>query len=269
MIISASYRSDIPAFHADWFRARLNAGFCEVANPYSGKPYRVALRGDDVGGYVFWTRNASPFSAALDDVAQLKLPFVIQFTVTGYPRALDAHTPRADTAVAQIKGLAGQFGSRAVDECVISCAQIYKKTERRLNSAAIRHDFNWTDPEWGEKQSLLGEMAGIAAEYGIRTTVCSQPEALGGSEALDGSDGPGPDRYYPARRLPARCIDAARLSDIAGYDIAARQKGNRDGCLCAESRDIGAYDTCAHGCVYCCAVSDHDKAAATLGRAGA
>lgn len=61
MIISASYRSDIPAFHADWFRARLNAGFCEVANPYSGKPYRVALRGDGVDGYVFWTRNASPF----------------------------------------------------------------------------------------------------------------------------------------------------------------------------------------------------------------
>ena len=118
-------------------------------------------------------------------------------------------------------------------------------------------------------------MAGIAAEYGIRTTVCSQPEALGDSEALDGSgaldgsDGPGPDRCYPARRLPARCIDAVRPSDIAEYDIAARQKGNRDGCLCAESRDIGAYDTCAHGCVYCYAVSDHDKAAATLGRAGA
>jgi len=308
MIISASYRSDIPAFHADWFRARLNAGFCEVANPYSGKPYRVALRGDDVDGYVFWTRNAAPFSAALDDVAQLMLPFVIQFTVTGYPRALDAHTPRADSAVAQIKGLAGQFGSRAVvwrydpvvfssltpaawhlrnfavlarelagsvDECVISCAQIYKKTERRLNSAAICHDFNWKDPEWGEKQSLLGEMAGIAAEFGIGITVCSQPEALGdsealgGSEALDGSDGPGPDRRYSAWRLPARCIDSVRLSDIAGYDITARQKGNRDGCLCAESRDIGAYDTCAHGCVYCYAVSDHDKAAATLGRAGA
>ena len=87
-------------------------------------------------------------------------------------------------------------------------------------------------------------MAGIAAEYGIRTTVCSQPEALDGSGALDGSDGPGPDRCYPARRLPARCIHSTRLSDIVGYDIAARQKGNRDGCLCAESRDIGAYDTC-------------------------
>ncbi|MDE0797469.1 MAG: DUF1848 family protein, partial [Alphaproteobacteria bacterium] len=31
MIISASYRTDVPAFHADWFRARLADGVCEVA----------------------------------------------------------------------------------------------------------------------------------------------------------------------------------------------------------------------------------------------
>ena len=34
------------------------------------------------------------------------------------------------------------------------------------------------------------------------------------------------------------------------------------GCRCAESRDIGAYDTCPHGCVYCYAVADRDRAVA-------
>lgn len=279
MIVSASYRTDIPAFFADWFRAALADGACEVANPYGGKPTRVALRGDGVEGYVFWTRNAAPFGAALDDVTALELPFVVQFTVTGYPRAIDAHTPRAQDGAAQIVALAEKYGPRAVvwrydpvlitsltpadwhvrnfaalarklagfvDECVVSTAHIYKKTKRRLDKAAKSHEFTWNDPDWDEKRALLAELAAIAARYGIGTTVCSQPDALAGFLS------------------PARCIDAVRLSDVAGYEIAARQKGNRDGCLCAESRDIGAYDTCAHGCVYCYAVSDHEKAVAKL-----
>ncbi|CAN0472779.1 unnamed protein product [Laminaria digitata] len=283
MIVSASYRTDIPAFHADWFRARLADGVCTVANPYGGKPSIVPLRGERVDGYVFWTRNAAPFADAFDDVAALALPFVVQFTVTGYPRALDAHTPRAAEAVAQIAALAQKFGPRAVvwrydpvvftsmtsaawhrrnftdlagkignsvDECIISCAQIYKKAQRRLNIAAKSHEFGWNDPDWEQKRELLEDLAEIAAQQGMKTTICSQPEALNGSVS---------------RQLaPARCIDAARLSAIAGYDVTARQKGNRDGCLCAESRDIGAYDTCAHGCAYCYAVSDHDRAVRNL-----
>lgn len=283
MIVSASYRTDIPAFHADWFRARLAEGACSVKNPYGGKPSSVALRGDGVDGYVFWTRNAAPFTAGFDDVAALGLPFVVQFTVTGYPRVLDPYTPRADDAIAQIVGLANTFGPRAVvwrydpvvfsaltspgwhrrnfadiarklchsvDECVLSAAHIYKKTERRLKSAAKEHDFDWDDPDWDEKRALMGELATIAADNGINATICSQPDAL------SGSGGP--------RLAPARCIDAARLSDIAGYNVTARQKGNREGCFCAESRDIGAYDTCAHGCIYCYAVSDHDRAVENL-----
>lgn len=275
MIVSASYRTDIPAFFPDWFRARLAAGACEVANPYGGRPFRVALRGDGVDGYVFWTRNAAPFAAAFGDVAALPLPFVVHYTVTGYPRVLDAHTPRAGESVARIVALAQKYGPRAVvwrydpvlitsltpadwhrrnfaglaqklagsvDECVVSAAHIYKKTERRLEKAAKTHGFVWNDPDWPEKRELLADLAGIAAENGLKTTICSQPDAVTGL------------------LTPARCIDTARLSDVAGYDISARQKGNRDGCECAESRDIGAYDTCVHGCVYCYAVSDHDRA---------
>ncbi len=67
-----------------------------------------------------------------------------------------------------------------------------------------------------------------------------------------------------ARAAPARCVDVARLSRIAGRAIKVGEKGNRPGCLCAESRDIGAYDTCAHGCLYCYAVGDHRKARTNL-----
>ena len=271
MIVSASYRTDIPAFYSTWFARRLAEGHAMVANPYGGKSYRVALRGEDVDGFVFWSRNMQPFR---DNLANLGAPFMVQYTVTGYPRALEPSVLTAAQAIDDIKALARQYGGRAVvwrydpivftdltdaafhrrnfaalagalkgavAEVCVSFAQIYRKGRRHLDLAAKQHGFTWRDPDWDEKQALLPELQAIAAAQNMRLTVCSQPEAGG---------------------TGAACIDATRLSELAGHDIKARQKGNRRGCLCAESRDIGAYDTCPHGCAYCYAVRDRDKALA-------
>jgi hypothetical protein len=130
----------------------------------------------------------------------------------------------------------------AVDEVVLSVMTPYKKTRRNLDRAARRHGFAWADPTLDEKKALLARLAAIAAEHGIAATLCSQPELL-------------------APELgEARCVDAERMSDAAERPIAARESGNRPGCRCALSRDIGAYDTCPHGCVYCYAVADRDRA---------
>lgn len=291
MIVSASYRTDIPAFYGDWFRQRLAEGFVRVANPYGGRPYEVSLRAPDCDGFVFWTRNVAPFRPALAEVAARGLPFVVHMTITGYPRALETSVVEPARATEDMQWLAATFGPRAgvwrydpvlmtsltdaawhretfarlskalrraTDEVVLSFAQIYAKTRANLDRAATHHSFAWHDPDVGEKVALLGELASIAAKNGLRATLCSQADLLGESLA------------------PARCIDAARLSDIAGHDIVAKTKGNRPGCLCAESRDIGAYDTCPHGCTYCYAVRwpelakrnfrSHDPAAPMLGR---
>ena len=275
MIISASYRTDIPAFYGPWFMTRLNAGSARVRNPYGGRDVNVSLRRKDVDGFIFWTRNAGPFMDALAGIDSLGYPFVIQFTITGYPRALESSVVDTSRAVGQVRAIAERFGPRvvvwrydpildssvtlpawhretfarlaaelegAVDEVVVSWATIYRKTTRNLNEAARKHGFEWRDPVAAEKSALLIELAGIAATKGMRLTVCAQPEmAEAGIE-------------------PARCIDAGRLSEIAGAPILAKTKGNRPGCACAQSRDIGAYDSCPHGCVYCYAVSDRDRA---------
>lgn len=278
MIVSASYRTDIPAFYADWFAHRLELGFAMVANPYGGKPYRVDLAGDKVDGFVFWTRNMEPFKANLATITDQGVPFMVQYTATGYPRALEPSVIASDRAVASIEGLANQYGPRvvvwrydpiiysdltnadfhrrnfaqlasqlsgSVDEVCVSFAQIYSKTRRNMDLAAQNHDFTWSDPDWDIKQALLEDLQSTAADHHMRLTVCSQPDI---------------------NAAPASCIDVARLSDIAGHIIKARQKGNRPGCLCAESRDIGAYDTCPHGCAYCYAVKDREKALANYRR---
>ncbi len=278
MIVSASYRTDIPAFYAGWFLARLRAGYCRVVNPYGGGSYEVSLARGAVDGFVLWTRNLRPLLAELDAV-RLVAPFTVQFTVTGYPRALESSVVAAAEAVGQLRELRRRFGARAavwrydpivitsglgaeahvagfallaralkgtVDEVVLSVMHPYQKTRRNLDRAAAHHGFRWRDPATEEKRRLLGRLAAIALDQGMAPALCSQPELLG----------PGLGE--------ARCIDAERLADVAQRPIAARESGNRPGCRCALSRDIGAYDTCPHGCVYCYAVADRGRAVANF-----
>jgi hypothetical protein len=35
MIVSASHRTDMPAFYADWFVNRIRAGYCVIPNPFN------------------------------------------------------------------------------------------------------------------------------------------------------------------------------------------------------------------------------------------
>ena len=269
MIISASYRTDIPAFYGDWFQSRLDAGFCRTVNPYGRQIHTVRLDADAVSGFVFWTKNLGPFRPVLDDVRGRGFPFVVQYTINGYPRALETSVTAAGRAIDHMRALAREFGPRAgvwrydpvvgtaltppdwhvgnftrladklagaTDEVVISFAHVYRKTRLNMDAASRFHGFSWDDPPDDDKRALAARLATIAAERGIGLTVCSQ------------------EAYLVPGAAAARCIDADRLSDVAGRAVTARRKGNRPGCMCAESRDIGDYDTCPHGCVYCYAV---------------
>ena len=268
MIISASYRSDIPAFHGEWFLAALAAGSVAVANPYNRRTSIVDLRPEAVDGYVFWTRNARPFMRALGAVAAQDKPFVVHYTIIGYPRTIDTNVIDPALALANAREIARLYGARRVvwrydpilltphtetnwhranfarlaealagtaDEVVVSFAQLYAKSARNLAKAGIA----WREPDVAERAALVAALREQAAMRGMVLSLCTQP-------GLDAA---------PA----ARCIDAARLGAIAGRPVAAATRGNRPGCLCAESRDIGAYESCVHGCRYCYAVTDHDR----------
>ena len=247
-VVSASYRTDIPAFYGDWFARRLAAGHALVRNPWSGSAYRVDLTPKAVAGYVFWTRNPTPFIPVLE---RLDRPFAVQFTITGYGRRLEPSVPPPERAVEAAHRLAQRYGPRCVvwrydpilspthdhveaagrlaeslrgasDECVVSFASFYRKTQRNLSAAG----FVWEEPEPDRRLRLIEALADAVSP--LRLTVCAQPELTVGAAE------------------PARCIDPARL----GLGPLP-EKGNRPGCACAASRDIGAYDTCPHGCLYC------------------
>ncbi len=289
MIISASYKTDIPAFYGEWFMNRLRAGWCCTTNPWGGQVSTVRLDGEAVDGFVFWTKNVGPFLGHLAEVRERGYPFVVQYTINGYPRALEYSVTDAQRATRHLHRLARDHGPRvavwrydpvlitsltpadwqlgnferlaravqgAADEVVVSFAHFYRKTRRNLDAAARAYGFDWRDPEDEEKRELATQLAEIARAFGMRLNLCSQPE------------------YLAAGVGEARCIDGQRLSQVAGRLISAKRKGNRPGCACEESRDIGEYDTCPHGCTYCYAVRhrglarrryrEHDAAGAFL-----
>ena len=270
MIVSASYKTDIPAFYGKWFRNRLRAGFCRVANPYNrSHRFTVSLRREDIDGFVFWTKNLGPFMNVLDDIHKLEFPFIVQYTINGYPRALESRVVDATQSIRSLRSVANKYGARtaiwrydtiifstltdsdfhrknfanlaaelggATDEVVVSFMQIYKKTKWNMDEAAREYSFDWHDPPVESKRELLIDLVEIAAEHKMRLSICTQPDLM-----VPGA-------------IEARCVDAQRMMDVSGRPVQARIKGMRAGCGCFESKDIGDYDTCPHGCVYCYAV---------------
>jgi hypothetical protein len=279
MIISASYKTDIPTFYGEWFMNRLRAGYCRMVNPYGGQRYTISLKREDVDGFVFWTKNIGPFLKSLPEIRERGYPFIVQHTINGYPRQLESRVTNSDHTVEHMHTLASQYGpdvaiwrydpivfssltppdwhldnftklakalAGATSEVVISFAQIYRKTKRNMDAAAKECNFDWHDHETlmqEQGKAFAVELFHIAREYGITLKVCSQAAFL-----------------TPGMVEEARCVDAERLSRVSGGTIQAEKKGNRKECGCFASRDIGEYDTCPHGCVYCYAVQRRDLA---------
>jgi hypothetical protein len=60
MIISASRRTDMPAFYSEWFMNRLREGYCLVLNPFNPwQVARISLVPESVDAIVFWSKNAA------------------------------------------------------------------------------------------------------------------------------------------------------------------------------------------------------------------
>jgi len=281
MIISVSYKTDIPTFYGEWFMNRLKAGYCKMVYPYSQQVYRIDLTPHSVDGFVFWTKNVGPFLKHLPEVKLKGHPFIVQYTITGYPRELEFRVIDFTHTIEHMKALADMYGPHVAvwrydpiiissltssdwhrtnfeklaqsfkgttDEVVVSFAQIYQKTRRNMNWAANKFGFSWSDHEAmtaNSARNLISELAEISKSYGMRLKICSQKAFL-----------------TPGITTEARCVDAERLERVSGNTIVDRieRRGNRKECGCFASKDIGEYDTCPHGCVYCYAVQRRDLA---------
>ena len=265
-IISVSRRTDVPAFYADWFMRRVREGFAGVVNPFGGKRYLASLRPEDVSCFVFWSKDFTPFIESLETLDRLGYKFYFNYTITALPAVFESHVDK-DAALKTLlylsdryspahinwrfdpivfsgitdeafyldafARLAGQLAGR-VERCYFSFVTQYSKVKRNFQQVQEHAGVQVTDRSPDQKIALAGRLAAIAEQYGIRMYSCC-----------------GEYLVSPAIQK-AHCIDGAivqRLFSPGGFEY--KDKPTRKECGCTESYDIGAYDTCPHGCVYC------------------
>ena len=114
MIISASRRTDLPAFYADWLKKRFEEGYALVRNPMNyHQVSKILLTPEHVDGIVFWTKNPAPLLPHLN--AFDAYPFYFQYTLTSYGKEIEPGIPqKGREGIAVFRRLSEQVGKERV-----------------------------------------------------------------------------------------------------------------------------------------------------------
>lgn len=272
MLISASRRTDIPAFYTEWFFNRIKAGYVLVRNPMNAHQVsRIDLRPEVVDGIVFWTKNPLPMLERLNELKDYMYYF--QFTLNAYGQDVESHVPvKSKVIIPAFQKLADAVGPERViwrydpifysdrydfayhvhyfarlaaqlapytQKCTISFLDLYRSAAHNICKIGARQ------LSQEEQEKLVAQLAEIARYYGLKLDTCAESIDL--------------QRYGIEH---AHCVDAELFSKLLHCPLQLdKDKNQRLECGCVESIDIGSYDTCCHGCQYCYATNSAAKAA--------
>lgn len=275
-IISISRRTDIPAFYADWFMRRLKAGFACWENPFGGQKIRTSLKPEDVMAFVFWSKNYRPFLPHLKTIMERGFPSIFNYTITGLPHVYECDLIEPEDAIDSLKEISRLYSSEHINwrydpivvsnvtdekfhlerfrwlasqleghvtRCYFSFAIMYGKVEKNFRKFGQENRISVLDPDKQWRLSMAGKLADISQEYGIKMYTCCGDYLLADS-----------------RIRKAHCVDGEILERLYPDCSKGGEKPTRKECGCTESTDIGRYDTCPHGCIYCYANINKERA---------
>lgn len=265
MILNTGCRTDIPAYYSNWFYNRVKEGYVLTRNPYRPEQvlkYRLDPSVVDV--LCFCTKNPQPMLLRLSELSRFRQFWFV--TLTPYGKEIEPNVPNKKAVLESIRQLSTVVGAKAagwrydpvfitekysvayhlqafekiaaalqnnVNSCVVSFLELYEKTRRNFPAArAVTEQ---------EQRYLIEWFAKIGAKYGIPIRTCCENAAL----AQYGVDVSG-------------CMTKEVLEAATGCRLAVpkRKKSPRTQCNCLLGADIGMYNTCPHGCVYCYANYD-------------
>jgi len=271
MILSVSRRTDIPAYYSEWFINRLTEGYVCIKNPMNAfQISKVPLNPSVVDCIVFWSKNPQPIIAHLNHINNMGYKYYFQFTITPYDKSLEPGLPDKKRIIETFLSLSEKIGKEKViwrydpiilnnkfsinyhvdafsemmsvlsdltTECIISFVDPYKKTKRQMGANTIR------DITEAEMNKIAEEFSKVAGSTPVKLKTCAELIDLG-KYGID----------------HASCIDKDKVESITDCTLTSKVKkdAQREACGCMECIDIGAYNTCKNGCLYCYANVSHD-----------
>jgi hypothetical protein len=275
MIISASRRTDIPAFYAEWFMNRIRDGYCTAPNPFNREQVsRISLLPQDVDVIVFWTRNPKPITRHLPELDDKGFRYYFQYTILDNPKALDPNSSPVAKATDTFQILARQIGPDRVvwrydpivlttltdvdfhlqkfadissalrgytHRVVISFVDVYKSIALRMHRLT-NQGIHMVETTPTNLTYLTSEIAKIASENEMEIHSCAEKLGL-----------------QPYGVAHGKCIDYTLISEVFRVSVTtSKDPSQRRSCGCVISRDIGMYDTCPLNCIYCYATQSFD-----------
>ncbi len=302
VIISASRATDIPAFYPDWFIRRIRAGYVRWVNPFNGNAQYVSFSKARL--IVFWTKNPTPVMPFLDEIESRGLNYFFHITLNDYEMEnYEPFLPSLEKRVESFISLSERIGPQKVHwrfdpllitdtvspeklvEKVLRVGEMIHRYTSRLTvsffspyqkvlSRCRREGVKLLPTPEELRRRVLSELSKMAQEWHLKICTCA-----------DGGD------YSDLGIMPGRCIDENHLVQTFSDDFelvrfldpswqpdlfgevhfrkGLRDTGQRQFCGCVKSKDIGRYNTCPHGCLYCYANSGIDRVKCSEGNSDA
>lgn len=278
IVISASRRTDIPAFYMKWFMRRIDMGCFDVVNPYNRHVSIVPAEPDKVHTILFWSKNFGPFikNESGEKLREKGYNLYFNFTINSRDPLLEPNVPALEKRIRQLEYLCKNFGAGSISwrfdpvcfyktkggkihdnlhdfnyisskvsrsgikRCITSFMDDYHKIRKRT---AKIPDFAFIDPPMETKSKIVLKMKDELSDKNISLHTCCEKELL---SILPENSG----------ITKSSCVPNNLFTELFGGHLSlGKDSGQRikNGCGCKVSVDIGSYSLhpCYHNCLFC------------------
>lgn len=251
MIINASGRTDIVAYYMDWFVNRWNEGYFDVRNPFNPKLVsRIFV--SDVDMIVFCTKNPLPL---LDTIHVFSVPIQLQVTITGYFKDMEPQVPDKGEIIACVQKLSSYLGKENVcvryDPILLNSkynvdyhVRAFNKLCAMLKGYVSKMIVSFVDDYKNVRNNHLDYHEPSNEEY-LKLKEAFEKNDMKIVSCME-------NKYHIGDEKDC-CISIKYAFERMGKLF---KKWKARDCHCVNMVDVGAYNSCLHGCKYCYANFD-------------